>query len=464
MISSPIDSTKNARIAELVNFLNQLYGKISEHHFSYLIKFKDYTKIYTFDVSDKTKLEAMAKKAVELSDSGVDIWHSVNPVNIEPTDGKRGDELAVSYQTAVVADIDIRSDAHKGDPSKFATDFDEAKSFLPFTPSIIINSGYGLHAYYIFDSPIKITDDNREEIKRRNNLLLDVIRQRANGKKIDGVGDLPRILRTPGTFNYKLGADNAPLCHIVEDSGLRFSPDQIDEKLKVLTIITPPQEVQTKLTQKNFIDYGDDNPYFKEFRIRRMLDYINVVDGEYEKWLGVGFALFNEGMHFSVWEQWSRTQPDFKEGECERKWNGFHHDPNGISIASLYQWAIEGGYVEKEIRNDWYQIHPELKPSAKRNKFANLLQDVVRLAPRSRQNRRIGRHAVHRIKFVNALDLLNVRVVNYKFHNNLSLQSLLGMVDSVPRIQAFYRGIIRKVQLLPLHQFGENKSSSLTCS
>ena len=99
MISSPIDSNKVARIAELVNFLNQLYGKISEHHFSYLIKFKDYTKIYAFDVSDKTKLEAMAKKAVELSDSGVDIWHSVNPVNIEPTDGKRGDELAVSYQT-----------------------------------------------------------------------------------------------------------------------------------------------------------------------------------------------------------------------------------------------------------------------------------------------------------------------------------------------------------------------------
>ena len=375
MSSSPIDSNKVARIAELVQFLDQLYGKISEHHFSYLIKFKDYTKIYAFDISDKTKLEAMAKKAVELSDSGVDIWHSVNPVNIEPTDGKRGDEKSVSYQTAVVADIDIRSDAHKGDPAKLAADFDEAKSFLPFTPSIIINSGYGLHAYYIFDSPIKISDDNREEIKRRNNLLLDVIRQRANGKKIDGVGDLPRILRTPGTFNYKLGKDNAPLCHIVENSGLRFSFNELDEKLNALAQtqknVPHSKIVYTSNNQySHFSTQGqnfDDNPDLKEFRIRRMLDYISVVDGEYEKWLGVGFALFNEGMNFSVWEQWSRTQPDFKEGECERKWNGFHHDPNGISIASLYQWAIEGGYVEKEIRNEWYQIHPELKPSAKRN-------------------------------------------------------------------------------------------------
>ena len=359
-----------ARIVDTVNFFNMLYSKISEPHFGYLIRFKAYTKIYSFDVSDKTQLEAMARKAIELSDSGVDIWHSVNPVSVEPTDSKRGDEKSVSYQTAVVVDIDIRSEAHKGDTSKLAADFDEAKSFLPFTPSLIINSGYGLHAYYIFDSPIKITDDNREELKRRNNLLLDVIRQRANGKKIDGVGDLPRILRTPGTFNYKLGKDNAPLCHIVEDSGLRFTPDEIDEKLDMLSFrpfFKPKIRGSQKKEMLSFRPFINDNPDFKEFRIRRMLDYINVVDGEYEKWLGVGFALFNEGMHFSVWEQWSRTQPDFKEGECERKWNGFHHDPNGISIASLYQWAIEGGYVEKDIRNEWYQIHPELKPSAKRN-------------------------------------------------------------------------------------------------
>ena len=44
---------------------------------------------------------------------------------------------------------------------------------------------YGLHAYFIFDQPIKITDDNREELKRRNNLFLDIIRLRANGKDID---------------------------------------------------------------------------------------------------------------------------------------------------------------------------------------------------------------------------------------------------------------------------------------
>lgn len=360
--SNTIEDKKQNRFAELVHFFNQLYSKIPAQHFIYLITFKNGIETYSFSIANESQRKAMAQKAVELADNGIDVWHSVNPVSIEPTIGKRGDETVVSYQTAIIVDIDIRSAAHKGDQSLLAADFDEAKSFLPFTPSLIIFSGYGIHAYYIFDSPIKISDDNREELKRRNNLLLDAIRARANGKKIDGVGDLPRVLRTPSTFNFKLGADNAPLCHIVEDSGLRFPPDQIDEKLKALTIITPPQEVQTKLTQKNFIDYGDDNPYFKEFRIRRMLDYINVVDGEYDKWLNVGFALFNEGMELTLWENWSRTQPEFKEGECESKWNGFHHDPNGISIASLYQWAVEGGYNESDTKREWHQLNTSTTP------------------------------------------------------------------------------------------------------
>lgn len=378
MSSSTIDSDKSERIVDIVNFFNMLYSKISESHFGYLIKFKDYTKIYAFDVSDKTQLEAMARKAIELSDSGVDIWHSVNPVNVEPADGKRGDEKSVSYQIAVVADIDIRSDAHKGDPSKLAADFDEAKSFLPFTPSLIIDSGYGLHAYYIFDTPIKISDDNREEIKRRNNLLLDVIRQRANGKKIDGVGDLPRILRTPGTYNYKLGKDNAPLCHIVEDSGLRFSPNELDERMKVLIQPQAPKfQAAGSPPKKSKKDFADDSD-FNSFRVRRMLDFISPSSLTYDDWLAVGMALKNIGCDCSDWEQWSRSDDRFKDGECESKWNGFNRD--GYSIATICMFAQQNGYDAKEIYREWYDLHPNLRPSAKRNmdkEFKRELDDAI---------------------------------------------------------------------------------------
>ena len=122
-----IANKKQSRINKTTKFFNLLFGKITAPHFAYL-----WTKqhgIYSFAITDETQREAMAKKAVELSDNGVDVWHSVNPVSVAPYAGKRGDETVVSYQIACIVDIDIRSDAHKGDPSLFATDINEAKSF-----------------------------------------------------------------------------------------------------------------------------------------------------------------------------------------------------------------------------------------------------------------------------------------------------------------------------------------------
>ena len=366
--SITIANEKQRRIVELVNFFNQLYGKITAPHFAYLTKFKGGTKFYPFTIANETQREAMAIKAIELSDSGVDIWHSVNTVSVAPYGGKRGDENVVSYQTAIVTDIDIFSDAHKS--KNLAVNFDEAKSFLPFTPSLIIDSGHGLQAYFIFDQPIKITDQNRDEIKQRNNLLLDVIRQRANGKDIDGVGDLPRILRTPSTFNCKLGVENAPMCHIVENSGLRFSPQEIDKRLNALIISQETGKRETNSSQnsvnrrKSNEEFVDDRD-FNIFRARRMLNFINPSDLTYDDWLAVGMALKNIGMDCSDWEQWSRTDDRFKDGECQYKWNSFDRD--GYDIGTLYHFAASNGYDAQDTFRQYYNLHPNFKPSNKKH-------------------------------------------------------------------------------------------------
>jgi uncharacterized protein (DUF927 family) len=363
-----IADEKQSQIKETTKFFHLLYSKITAPHFAYL-----WTKqrgIFSFQINDETQRVNMARKAVQLADSGVDVWHSVNPVCVQPSNDKRGDETVVAFQIACVVDIDIRSVAHKGDPSKLAADFDEAKSFLPFTPSLIIHSGYGLHAYYIFDTPIKITDDNREQLKCRNNLLLDITRLRANGKKIDGVGDLPRIMRTPGTFNYKLGADNAPLCHIVEDFGLRFSPDDLDKKLSAMVLAETPKEQPTTTTptksaqtfNKDFVDDRD----FNLFRIRHMLDFISPSSLTYDDWLAVGMALKNSGCDCNDWENWSRADERFKDGECESKWNGFNRD--GYDIGTLYHFAAPNGYDAQEIFREWHELYPtQQKISTKKN-------------------------------------------------------------------------------------------------
>ena len=364
--SITIANEKQSRITSLVNFFNQLYGKITAPHFAYL-----WTKqrgIFPFAIANETQRIAMAKKAVELSDCGVDVWHSVNTVCIEPVDGKRGDETVVSYQTAIVADIDISSAAHKS--TNLAVNFDQAKSFLPIKPSILLDSGHGAQAYFIFDQPIQITNQNRELLKQRNKLMLDVIRLCANGKDIDGVGDLPRVMRTPSTFNYKLGKVNASICHIVEDSGLRFSPAQLDERLNAL-IISQETVKQEKIYAQNSVVprksnevFVDDNE-FNIFRVRRMLDFINPSTLSYDDWLAVGMALKNIGMNCSDWEQWSRHDERFKDGECLYKWNGFNRD--GYETGTLFHFAQLGGYDAKETFREWYELHSNSSKSTKRN-------------------------------------------------------------------------------------------------
>ena len=352
-----IADEKQSQIEEAKKIFKQLYGKIPEHHFAYL-----FTKqgIFPFAITDETQIEAMAFKAIELSDKGIDVWHSVNTVSIEPKGNKRGDESVVSFQTAIVVDIDILSDAHKS--TNLVTDFNEAKSFLPFQPSLTIHSGHGGQFYYIFDQPIKITNENREELKHRNNLFLDVIRQLAKGKKIDGVGDLPRVMRTPGTFNRKLSMNNSPLCHIVEDSGLRFAPTDIDTKLNEI-IQTQKQEAQSTLvtpiksTLKNNKDLTDDRD-FNLFRACRMLDFISPSSLTYDDWLAVGMALKNIGCDCVVWEHWSRADERFKDGECQYKWNGFDRD--GYDFGTLYYFAAPNGYDAKETYREYLQLHPEL--------------------------------------------------------------------------------------------------------
>ncbi len=68
----------------------------------------------------------------------------------------------------------------------------------PFPPSCIVESGRGWHGYWLLESPA--VGDTLSLAKAVNRALAD----RTNG---DTVGDLARVLRTPGTYNRKSPED-----------------------------------------------------------------------------------------------------------------------------------------------------------------------------------------------------------------------------------------------------------------
>jgi hypothetical protein len=130
-------------------------------------------------------------------------------------------------------DLDIADPVHK--KGNYPPTLEAAADLLAATgiaPTLIIHSGHGLHAWWLFREPWMF--DNEEEKARAAKLLKDwqtTIRElaRADGWTVDSTHDLSRILRLPGTMNRK--AQPYKTVGLIGGTGLRLNPSDFDELL-----------------------------------------------------------------------------------------------------------------------------------------------------------------------------------------------------------------------------------------
>jgi hypothetical protein len=143
----------------------------------------------------------------------------------------RGTAADVKGIVGFWTDIDILDPgAHKGKdyPTSIA-EADEIAVVGGFRPSFKVNSGYGLHAYWLFKEPrIFSGDSDRSDtavlVARFNGTIQ--ANARARGRVVDAVHDLARVLRVAGTLNWKqadaprlvtLDAPERPTGFLVDD-------------------------------------------------------------------------------------------------------------------------------------------------------------------------------------------------------------------------------------------------------
>lgn len=136
----------------------------------------------------------------------------------------------------------------------------------------------------------------------------------------------------------------------------------VDDVFKTLLdeVATQNKKPQKSTQQKHTappVYQSTNSPDFDIYRAEKMLEVIRVADLSREDWLNVGMALKNNGNTCADWEQWSRPDERFKDGECDRLWQGFNG--SGLTIATIHDLAKQYGYDEKEIQREWYQLHPE---------------------------------------------------------------------------------------------------------
>lgn len=157
-----------------------------------------------------------------------DIYFGVGISNTRKLKGR----LTADDVTAIPGlwiDIDIAGIEHK--QSNLPADLNEAVQFmngLPFEPTIIVDSGHGLHAYWLFRE--MWTFDTPEERTQAKGLLKgfqDFIRSRATARnwKLDATHDLSRVLRLPGTTNYK--SEPVPVT-VISHNNNRYNPSDFE--------------------------------------------------------------------------------------------------------------------------------------------------------------------------------------------------------------------------------------------
>ncbi|MGE5391118.1 MAG: phage/plasmid primase, P4 family [Deltaproteobacteria bacterium] len=178
------------------------------------------------------------KEAVQLSEemikAGHDVYFGVGLQSQSYEVNIRGKAETISVIPGTWADIDIAG-IHSAE--NLPKTMEEARSIIagfPFPPTIIVHSGGGLHVYWLFDRPWLLTDPkDNEQAKRLSKRFQEFLRDEAGkqGWKLDPTADLARLLRVPGTVNYKDADNPKPVKIIVWDLKNRYRPEIIKEYL-----------------------------------------------------------------------------------------------------------------------------------------------------------------------------------------------------------------------------------------
>jgi len=139
--------------------------------------------------------------------------------------GGRGKVSDIVGITSVWADLDYGASHKKAVPPDEAT----AMRILDSTgikPSILVHSGHGLHAYWLL-SELTSVEDGAADLARRWCGHVQAVALALGGWTLDSVGDLPRVLRVPGTTNRKGEPCPVRMLTNLESGPPRYDPDDL---------------------------------------------------------------------------------------------------------------------------------------------------------------------------------------------------------------------------------------------
>lgn len=201
--------------------------------------------------------------------------------------------------------------------------------------SVIIDSGGGYQGYWLLAETFLIqSPEDHARIAHVQAAWVAYIESDGGAK------DLCRVLRVPGTINYK--AAYGPRFPVVNfhraDLDWKYLLEDLEAFLPVQAGPAPSRASRVSRSYSLTEDIVAAAQAVQRLSAERCNDY----DG----WLQVGMALKHLGdAGLPIWEEWSQQSDKYQEGDCAAKWNTFDNgvsaDKRRVTLASLLHWANE---------------------------------------------------------------------------------------------------------------------------
>jgi hypothetical protein len=272
-----------------------------------------------------------------------DVWFGVATRAQPLPHGARGGDTDCVAIPALWMDIDIAGPNHQ-DQYKLPVDVDQARKIIdtfPLPPSIIVDSGGGLHVYWQLDEPLP-AEDARTILARwaatwdANAASVDM--------RVDNVFDLPRVLRLPGTRNLK--QDCGAIVTVLEANEHRYSYSDIHD-----ATINPPTTPQRR--PQGGPMYGMDRPG-DDFNARHDGGYVLGLAGwthdaternGNERWLhpwsptsDCSATVYADDGHTTIWSETASARLPALEAQRP-------YDPFGLYVAMIHDGDFKAATI-----------------------------------------------------------------------------------------------------------------------
>jgi hypothetical protein len=264
--------------------------------------------------------------------SPTDLYHAVHPTAAKRGDYERGRLEDVAAVNCLFGEFDCSAT-----PAKDAMLVVIRRLDPP--PSLIVDSGGGFHVYWFLDAPFFLDTPRARTFA-----------QQLQARWVESVGgdpgakDLARVLRVPGSTNYKYDPPR-PVVFVEAHFDRRYD-------LAALATACGVEDSRAKVTETVRPSPNGEAAWESVFGpadLARAHDLLAQVDPaflHYKDWLAAGMALHHEfgDDGLTLWDAWSMRDPArYKRGDCARRWASFRRDARAhpVTLGSLVHLVRE---------------------------------------------------------------------------------------------------------------------------